>query len=76
MYDFVTDNTYTGKHEKKHYNVWRVLGPAGPEETFTVYGIEEAGKAILGCWDWEVTAMNGNTVEDSVLVKYASYMHP
>ena len=23
---------YIGKHEKHEYRVWRVLGPAGPEE--------------------------------------------
>lgn len=45
---------YVGKHEKKLYTVWRVLGPAGPQEQFDVLGLDEAIQATIGCWDWEV----------------------
>ncbi len=27
---------YRGKHEKQWYNVYRVLGPAGPEENIRI----------------------------------------
>lgn len=60
---------YVPKHAKKWYNVWRVLGPAGPEERFPVLGAEEARQAIKGCWDWEVTDTSGNLVPDSLLYK-------
>ena len=53
---------YVGRHEKKWYNVWRVLGPAGPEERFPVYGLDEAREAIKGCWDYEVTTTNMEVV--------------
>lgn len=58
------ETEHVGKHEKKYYNVWRVLSPVGPEVTETVYGLDAAHKAILGCWDWEVTDMDGNIVPD------------
>lgn len=45
---------YQGKHEKRWYMVWRVLGPAGPEEKIKVYGREAARQAVIGCWDWVV----------------------
>lgn len=45
---------YVGKHEPKDYVVWRVLGPAGPEEYFVVTGFDNAKQAIIGCWDWEI----------------------
>lgn len=48
----MNDGTYKGKHEKRWYTVWRVLGPGGPEETIQVFGRDEAIKATLGCWDW------------------------
>lgn len=53
---------YTPKHEKQLYNVWRVLGPAGPAELILVYGIEEARQSVVGCWDWEVSC-NGKVVK-------------
>jgi len=56
------ENDYVGKHEKKWYNVYRVLGPTGPEERFPVLGLDEAKEAAIGCWDWEVTDTNGNVI--------------
>jgi hypothetical protein len=53
---------YRGKHEKQWYNVYRVLGPAGPEEEIRVYGRQEALNAILGCWDYEVRNERGEVV--------------
>ena len=53
---------YIGKHEKKLYNIWRVLGPAGPQESFCVYGIGRAREAVKGCWDYEVTTIDGKVV--------------
>lgn len=53
---------YVGKHEQKDYNVWRVLGPAGPEERFTVHGLAAAKEAVKGCWDWEVTRADGKEI--------------
>ncbi len=58
---------HVGKHEMKHYNVWRVLSPSGPEETFSVYGIETAASYIDGCYDYEVTDMCGRIIPDSTL---------
>lgn len=46
---------YVGKHEKKWYLVWRVLGPAGPVEETYVFGRQEAEALCMGCWDWEIT---------------------
>ena len=48
----MSEETYRAKHEKRWYSVWRVLGPAGPEETIQVYGRDEAREAVKGCWDW------------------------
>lgn len=42
---------YKPKHAVKQYSVYRVLGPAGPEQKFTVYGTKAAEEAIRGCWD-------------------------
>ena len=53
---------YVGKHEKRKYVVWRVLGPAGPTDTLTVLGLDAVKEAISGCWDWEVTDPNGKEV--------------
>ena len=50
--DYVS-KVYVGKHEKHKYKVWRVLGPAGPEEDIIVYGKEELKEAITGTWDYE-----------------------
>lgn len=61
-YDKFHYEEYKPKHAKQWYNVWRVLGPAGPEERIPVLGIEEAKKAVLGCWDWEVTDTKGELV--------------
>ena len=52
---------YVGKHEKKFYYVWRVLGPAGPEEKLVVYGFDAAQESVKGCWDWEITPAGGET---------------
>ena len=46
---------YVGKHSKKWYMVWRVLGPAGPVEEIYVFGRQEAEKLCKGCWDSEIT---------------------
>ena len=46
---------YKPKHERKWYVVYRVLGPAGPEETFPVYGFDNAKEAVKGCWDYDIT---------------------
>lgn len=53
---------YEPKHGMKLYYVWRVLGPAGPQETICVYGIDNVKQAILGCWDWEVSTADGKVV--------------
>ena len=53
---------YQGKHAEKLYNVWRVYGPSGPEETIYVLGWDNAKKAVSGCWDYEVTTMEGDIV--------------
>ena len=58
---------YVGKHEPKQYFVWRVLGPAGPEQRFTVTGLKAAREAIYGCWDAEVTDINGKDVTKTVM---------
>lgn len=58
---------YVGKHEKKAYNIWRVTGPSGPQERFSVTGIEKAAECVSGCWDWEVTDMNNNKVPGYIL---------
>ena len=50
-----TDTSYKGKHEPKHYKVWMVKGPAGPEVTTIVCGRNIAEEMIQGCWDWEIT---------------------
>ena len=49
---------YVGKHEKKWYLVWRVLGPAGPVEETYVFGRQEAEALCMGCWDWEITPVD------------------
>ena len=56
--------TYKGKHEPRQYTVWRVLGPAGPEERLTVTGLPAVRAAVLGCWDWEVHNDKGERVYD------------
>lgn len=60
--------TYIPKHAKKIYRIYRVIGPGGPEETFDVYGIEEARKYILGCLDWEVTDCYGRIVDPRIVL--------
>ena len=45
---------YIGKHEKHEYRVWRVHGPAGPQEIVTVHGKKELKEATKGMWDYEV----------------------
>ena len=57
-----TEPKYKSKHEKKWYNVWRVLGPAGPQEVLPAFGLGEAKELIKGCWDWEVTTETGEIV--------------
>ena len=61
-FHFRPGKEYAGKHEKKWYNVYRVVGPAGPEEQFQVYGIDEARKTVQGCWDYEITAANARSL--------------
>lgn len=58
---------YKGKHEPKSYYIWRVIGPAGPEERFKVYGLKAAKEAILGCWDYEIHDENGKDVTLAVI---------
>lgn len=62
-YEKYHNSDYVGKHEKQWYNVYRVLGPAGPEERFPVYGKDEAKRMIAYCWDWEVTDTKGDIVK-------------
>lgn len=50
-----TEPLYKPKHMKQWYEVWRVLGPAGPLEVLPAFGLEEAKELIKGCWDWKVT---------------------
>ena len=58
---------YVGKHEKHEYRVWRVYGPAGPEETITVFGKEALKKATKGMWDYEVADITaGDAMYDSL----------
>lgn len=59
---------YTPKHAKKLYRVYRVLGPAGPEESFDVYGIDKVREVILGCWDWDVTDEHGYPVDPRIVL--------
>ena len=56
------EEEYVGKHAPKTYMVWRVLGPAGPQETIYVQGLDNAKQAILGCWDWEITSETGQPI--------------
>ena len=58
---------YVGKHAPKWYNVWRVLGPAGPQQEFLAYGLEEVKKAVKGCWDYEVTTTDGQLIDERLL---------
>lgn len=66
-YEKYKETHYVGKYEKKKYKVWRVLGPAGPSETITVYGLDAAKTAVQGCWDWEVKDMQGNIIRSDQL---------
>ena len=59
---YTESHIYIGKHEPKQYEVWRVLGPAGPQERFVVHSLDQAKEAIKGCWDWEVTCLNTNEI--------------
>ena len=52
---YVESHIYVGKHEPKNYIVYRVLGPAGPEDYQFITGLDNVKEAIKGCWDWEVT---------------------
>lgn len=62
---------YVGKHAPKQYQVWRVLGPAGPEETIYVEGLKKANELTMGCWDWEVrNSETGEYIKDEVLRRY------
>ena len=56
------DKEYKGKHTAKLYSVWRVVGPAGPQERFDIMGFDNAKKAVDGCWDYEVKDMQGRVV--------------
>lgn len=58
-----------GKHAKQWYNVYRVLGPIGPDDTSKAYGLDEVRQLVTGCWDWEVTDENGNLVSDRVIFR-------
>jgi len=53
---------YKGKHEPQEYGIYVVAGPAGGEYKFTVTGMEEVRKAIVGAWDWEVTRLSDGKV--------------
>ena len=44
-----------GKHCKKLYHVWVVLGPAGPAQEYDIWGLEEAKQSVQGAWDYEIT---------------------
>lgn len=61
---------YVSKHEKKHYSVWIVESAIGPERNFSVYGIDKAAEATLGCWDWEVRDPYNRLVPECVLNYY------
>ena len=55
---------YIPKHAAQWYNVWRVLGPAGPQEIVPAYGLDEARRLTVGCWDAEITsAVDGKVVK-------------
>ena len=57
-----TEVNYVPKHAAQWYNVWRVLGPAGPQESMQAYGLEEVRYLISGCHDYEVTTLDGKEV--------------
>lgn len=66
----IRPDEYIGKHELKNYNIWRVQGPAGPQERFSVCGLEKAAEYTLGCWDYSVTDMNGKDIPMETLSYY------
>ena len=71
----MTKETYdkynkVGKHEKKWYSVWRVLGPGGPEDAMSVYGLENAAKYTSGCWDYTVRRPDGTFVPENIISYY------
>ena len=59
------DVTYVGKHEKKWYNVHRVLGPGGPSETIQIYGLDAAKDAVKDIYGYKITTLDGRTVYES-----------
>lgn len=67
---YVRPEQYAGKHFKKYYNVWRVVGPAGPEEQFSVEGLDKAAEAVYGMWDAEVTDMSGRVISPYVVLAH------
>lgn len=59
---------YIGKHTKKFYHVKRIVTAGGPEENFSVQGLDSASRAIQGCWAWTVTDMLGERVPDKLVI--------
>ena len=68
LMEFIHNDAYKGKHEMKTYTVWRVLGPAGPEQTLYVDGLNQAREAVRGCWDWVVTDPEGVEITSKVIL--------
>lgn len=58
---------YCGKHAKRWYEIWRVYGPTGPSQHLLAYGLNEAKKAILGFYDYDVTELDGTPVDPKYL---------
>lgn len=59
---------YKGKHCKKTYHVWKVLGPAGPLQEYDILGLDEARKSVEGAWDAEITR-----IEDGRVIQWLGY---
>ena len=45
---------YQGKHFKKEYHVWRMIGPSGPVQEFNLIGLDEAKQAVNWCWKYRI----------------------
>lgn len=65
IYHKYHDAPYVGKHEKKWYNVHRVLGPGGPSETVAIFGLEEAKNSVKDIYGCKIVDPNGRTVYET-----------
>jgi len=65
IYHKYHDAPYVGKHEKKWYNVHRVLGPGGPSEIIPIYGLDAAKDAVKDIYGYKIVTLDGRTVYES-----------